>query len=134
MRKTFKKHVLLERKIYEIKISKTKNKKKKKKKACCRGIFLLSSEKRACYIILTMCCYPKDGLLRNPNFTRHKLYHSKMYQYLQHSHLVGCIEYQYNRKVVLRIRLTRVQSQDPIKQVGLIIHSKTFLVRNSDTI
>ena len=81
-------------KFTKYKYQKQSTKKKKKKKNLVEGAFLLlSSEKRACYIILTMCCYPKDGLLRNPNFTRHKLYHSKMYQYLQHSHLVGCIEY-----------------------------------------
>ena len=33
--------------------------------------------------------------------------------------------------IVLRTRLIRVQSQNPIKQVGLTIHSKISLVRNS---
>ena len=45
------------------------------------------------------------------------------------SHLVGCTENQYNHEVILR-----TWSQHPIKQVGLTLHSKTYLVRNSDNI
>ena len=34
----------------------------------------------------------------------------------------------------MRTRLIKVQSKHPVKQVGLTIHSKTFLVKNTDNI
>ena len=73
--------------------------------------------------------YPRNGQLRDPNFTRHKLYHSNQYQYLQHSILWVVLNIS---AIVLTTRLTKVQLQNPIKQVGLLMHSKTSLVRNSD--
>ena len=37
----------------------------------------LSLEKKAGYEILTMTYYPHNGWLKDPDFTRHKLYHLK---------------------------------------------------------
>ena len=86
------------------------------------------------YIILAMNWILKrsrNGYLRDPDFTRHKLYHPYQQQYLQHPILYVVLNIS---TIVLTIRLIRVQSQHPIKQVALTIHSKTSLVRNSDNI
>ena len=88
-------------------------------------------KKKTGYIIPTMNCYPRNGQLRDPDFTRHKLYQSNQQQYLQHPILWFVLDIS---TIVLRTRLVRVQSEDPIKQVGLTIHSKTSLVRNSGNI
>ena len=106
----------------------------KTKVSVCRCIISQRKErkkkkKRTGYIIPTMNCYPRNGQLRDPDFTRHKLYHPNQQQYLQHPILWVVLNIS---TIVLRTRLIRVQSQHPIKQVGLTIHSKTSLVRNSD--
>ena len=88
-------------------------------------------KKKTGYIIPTMNCYPRNGQLRDPDFTRHKLYHPNQQQYSQHPILWVVLNIS---TIVLRTRLIRVQSQHPIKQVGLTIDSKTSLVRNSDNI
>ena len=83
------------------------------------------------YIMSTMNCFPRNGQLRDPDFTRHKLYHSNKYQYSQQPILWVVLNIS---KIVLGIRLIRlirVQSQHPVQQVGLTIHT---LVRNSDNI
>ena len=72
---------------------------------------------------------PRNGQLRDPDFTRHKLYHPNQQQYLQHAIL--CIILNIST-IAQRTRLTRVQLQHPIKQVGLTMHSKASFVRNSD--
>ena len=76
-----------------------------------------------------MNCYPRIGQLRDPDFTRHKLYHSRQYQYLQHPILLVVLNIS---TIVLRTTLERLQSQRLIKKVGLTIHSETSLVINSD--
>ena len=86
-------------------------------------------KKRTGYIIPTMNCYPRNGQLRDPYFTHHKLYHPNQCAYLQHLILWVVLNIS---AIILRTRLIRVQSQHPIKYVGLTIHSKTSLVRNSD--
>ena len=91
----------------------------------------VSKKKKMGYIIPTTNCYPRNGQLRDPDFMRHKLYHPNQQQYLQHPILWVVLNIS---TIVLRTRLIRVQSQHPIKQVGLTIHSKTSLVRNSDNI
>ena len=93
-------------------ISQRKEKKKKKKK-------------RTGYIIPTMNCYPRNGQLRDPYFTHHKLYHPNQCAYLQHLILWVVLNIS---AIILRTRLIRVQSQHPIKYVGLTIHSKISLV------
>ena len=93
-------------------ISQRKEKKKKK------------TEKRTGSIIPTMY-----GQLRDPDFMRHKLYHPNQYAYSQHPILWVVLNISTK---ILRTRLIRVQLQDPIRQVGLTIHSKTSMVRNSD--
>ena len=108
----------------------------KTKVSVCRCIISQRKErkkkkKRTGYIIPTMNCYPRNGQLRDPDFTRHKLYHPNQYAYSQH--LIFWVVLNISTKI-LRTRLIRVQSQHPIKQVGLTIHSKTSLVRNYDNI
>ena len=102
------------------------------------GVYLSSEKKekkrkgglyKTCQLITTN--YPRNGWLRDPDFTCHILYHPNQQQYSQHSILQVVLNIS---TIVLRTRLIRVQSQHPIKQVGLTIHSKTFLVRNSDNI
>ena len=44
----------------------------------------LSLDKKEIYITPLMKFYPRNGWLGDPNSTRHKLYHHKQYQYLQH--------------------------------------------------
>ena len=39
------------------------------------------------YIILAMNCYPRNGLIKDPNLTSHKLYYPKQYQYFKHPFL-----------------------------------------------
>ena len=87
--------------------------------------------KRTGYIIPTMNCYPRNNSLRDTDFTRHKLYHHNQQHYLQHPILWAVLNIS---TIVLRRRLIKVQKQHLIKQVGLSIHSKTSLVRNSDNI
>ena len=91
----------------------------------------LSLKKMVGYIISTINCNLRNGQLRDPDFTRHKLYHPNQYAYSQHPILWVVLNIS---TIILRTRLIRVQSQHPIKQVGLTIHSKTSLVRNSDNI
>ena len=88
-------------------------------------------KKNAGCIIPTMNCYRGNGQLRDPDFTCHILYHPNQQQYSQHSIWWVVLDIS---KIVLRTRLIRVQSQHPIKQVGLAIHSKASLVINSDNI
>ena len=104
-------------------MSKTKYKKQNKKKIKIKQKLLQVHIS----LIPTMNCYPRNGQLRDPEFTRRKIYHPNQYQYSQHPILWFCT-------IVFRTRLIRVQSQHPIKKVGLTIHSKTSLVRNSDNI
>ena len=78
-----------------------------------------------------MNCYPRNGQLRDPHSTCHKFYHRKQYRYLQHPILWIVLNI---TTIVLRSRLKRLQSQHPMKQVALTIHSKTSLVRNSDNV
>ena len=78
-----------------------------------------------------MNCYPRNGYLRDPDFTHHKLYRPNQYQYSQHPILWVVLNIS---TIVLRTRLIRVQLQHPIKYVGLTINFKTSLVRNSDNI
>ena len=100
-----------------------------KDKSYCR--YLSLQEKKVGYIIPVINCYPRNGQLRDTDFTRHTLYHPKQQQYLQHPILWVVLNIS---TIVLRTRLIRVQSQHPIKLIELTIHSKTFLVRNSDNI
>ena len=89
------------------------------------------AKNRPGYMIPTMNCYPTNGQLRDPDFTRRILYHPNQQQYSQHPILWVVLNIS---KKVLRTRLIRVLLQHPIKQVGLTIHFKTSLVRNSDNI
>ena len=100
-----------------------------KDKSYCR--YLSLQEKKAGYIIPVMNCYPRNGQLRDTDFTPHTLYHPKQQQYSQHPILWVVLNIS---TIVLRTRLIRKLSQHPIKQVGLTIHFKTSLVRNSDNI
>ena len=106
----------MRQKLLQVHISQRKRKKK---------------EKKTGYVIPTMNYSRRNRQLRDPDFTCHKLYHPNQQQYSQHPILwvVPNIS-----TIVLRIRLTSVQSQHPIKQVGLTVYSKTSLVRNSDNI
>ena len=56
---------------------KIKLKNSKSKVAVCRCIISQRKEKKKKmgYIIPAMDCYPRNGQLRDPDFTRHKLYH-----------------------------------------------------------
>ena len=74
---------------------------------------------------------PKKWIVKSPHSTRHKLCHPKQYQYLQNPVLWVVLNIS---TTVLRRRLKRLQSQHPMKQVGLTIHSKTSMVRKSDNI
>ena len=100
---------------------------------CCRWFSLskkkTEKKKRTCYIIPTMNFYPRNGQLRDPDFTCRILYHPNQKQYSQHPILWVVLNIS---KKVLRTRLIRVLFQHHIKQVGLTIHFKTSLVRNSD--
>ena len=93
---------------------KKQNKKINNKTKVVVGVYLSrkKNKKRTGYIIPTMNCYPRNGSLRDPDFTRHKLYHPNQYQYLQHLILWVVLNVS---KTVLRIRLTRMQSQHSIK-------------------
>ena len=62
---------------------------------------------------------------------RSRLYYPNQQQYSQHPILWVVLSISV---IILRTRLIRVQSQHRMKQVGLTINSKTFLVRNSDNI
>ena len=97
---------------------------------CCRWLSL-SLKKKAGYIIPTMNCYPRNGQLRDPDFTRRILYHPNQQQYSQHPILWVVLNISTK---VLRARFTRVLSQHSIKQVGFTKHFKTSLVRNSGNI
>ena len=68
-------------------------------------------------------------IVRDPDFATHELHHPNQYAYLQHSILSFVLSIS---TIILRTRLIRVHSQHPIKQVGLTLHSKASLVRNSD--
>ena len=92
---------------------------------------LMSLEKKASYLIPTMNWYPRNGYLRDPDFSRCILHHPNQQQYSQHPILWVLLNIS---TIVLRKRLIRVLSQHPFKQVGLTIHVKTSLVRNSDNI
>ena len=96
---------------------------------CCRWSSL--SQKKASYMIPTMNCYPRNGQLRDPDFMRHILCHPNQCQYSQNPILRVVLNIS---KKVLRTRLIRVLLQHRIKQVGLTIHFKASLVRNSDNI
>ena len=74
---------------------------------------------------------PKKLIVRRSLFRASYLYHPKQYQYLQHPVLWVALNI---RTIALRRRLKRLQSQHPMKQVGLTIHSKTSMVRKSDNI
>ena len=102
---------------------------KQQQKSCCMQCIISQRKKKTGYMIPTMNCYPRNGQVRDPHFTCHKLYHPNQYQYLQHPILWVLFNI---IAIILRARLIRVQSQHPIKQVGLTIYSKTSLVRNSD--
>ena len=81
--------------------------------AVCKCIISqIKEKKRTAYIIPTMNCYPRNGLLRDPDFTPHRLYHPNQYQYLQHPILWVVLNIS---AIVLRARLIRVQSQHPLK-------------------
>ena len=86
---------------------------------------------KAGYIIYTMNCYPRKGQLRDLDFMRHKLYHPNQYQYSQQPILKVVLNIS---PIVFKIGLIRLLPQNPIKQVGLTIHWKTALIRNSDNI
>ena len=101
------------------------------RKSLVAGAYLSRNKKKASYIIPTINCYPRNEKLRDPDFTRRILYHPNQQQYSQHPILWVVLNIS---TIVLRTRLIRVQSQLPIKQVGLTVHSKTSLVRNSDDI
>ena len=88
-------------------------------------------KKKMSYIIPTKNCYPRNGQLRDPDLTHRILYHPNKQQYSQH--LILWVVLNISKKV-FRTRLMRVLLQLPIKQVGLTIHFKTPLVRNSDNI
>ena len=79
-------------------------------------------KKRVGYIIHTINCYPRNGELRHLDFMHHKLYHPSQYQYLQHPILWVVLNIS---TINVRARLIRVQHN---------IHSKAYLVRNSDNI
>ena len=102
-------------------------------KRCCRYFSFQDYKKRKKegYTTPTMNCYLRNGQLRDPDFTRHILYHLNQQQY---SHNIILWLVLNISTIVSRTRLTRVQSQRPIKQVGLTIHSKTFLARNAGNI
>ena len=91
----------------------------------------ISRKKGDLYNTYHEICYPRNGQLRDLDFTSHTLYHPRQYQYLQYPILWVVLNIS---TIVLRARLKRVQSQHSIKEVGLAIHSKTSLVRNSDNI
>ena len=104
-------------------MSKTKYKKQNKKinnKAIAIVGVSLQKMKRSGYVIPTMNCYPRNAQLRDPDFTCQKSY-SK--------HLILCIVLNLST-IVLRASLIKMQSQLPIKEVGLARQSKTSLVRN----
>ena len=61
--------------------------------------------KKVGYIMPTMNCYPRNGLLIDPDFTRGILYHSNQYQYLQPPILWVVLNISKN---LLTTRLTRV--------------------------
>ena len=73
----------------------------------------------------------RNEQLRDPDSMPHKLYHPNQQQYAQHPFLWIVLNIS---TIVLGTKLIGVQSQHPIKSVGLTIHSETFLVRNSDKI
>ena len=50
---------------------------------------------KACYVKLNMNCYPRNGQLRDLDFTRRILYHPQSVAIFATFHLVGCIEYYY---------------------------------------
>ena len=87
------------------------------------------SLKKAGYIIPIINCYTINGQLRDPNFTRHKLYYPKQYRYLQH--LIFWVVLNIST-MVLRIRLIRERQQHFITQIRLTLNFKTSLVRNSN--
>ena len=95
------------------------------------GAYLSRYKKNAGYITPTVHYYRENGQLRDASFTRHILDNPNQQQYSQHPILRVVLNIS---TIVLRTRLIRVQSQLPIKQVGLTVHSKTSLVRNSDDI
>ena len=128
--------ISLERKNHIIYIPKTQYKKQtnkqthktnKQTKVVCAYL----SKKDVGYIIPTLNCYQRNGQLKDPEFMHHKLYHRSQYQYSQHLILWVVLNIS---TTLLRTWFIRVQSQNPIKQVGLTIHTKTSLVRNSDNI
>ena len=73
----------------------------------------------------------RNGQLRHPDFTGLIFYHPNQQQYLQYSILQVVFNIS---TIVLRTGLITVLLQHPIRQVGLTIHFKTYLVKNSDNI
>ena len=90
-----------------------------------------TKQKKVGYIIPTLNCYPRNGQLKDPDFTCHILFHPNQQQYSPHPILWVVLNIS---TIVLRTRFIRVPSQHPINQVGLTIHAKTSLFRNSDSI
>ena len=94
------------------------------------------------YITPIMNYYPRN-VKRSPSMylrvvfdnhddsTRLKLYHPKQYQYLQHPVLWVVLNIS---TTALKRRLKRLQLQHPMKEVGLMIYSKTSMVRKSDNL
>ena len=58
-----------------------------------------------------MNCYPRNGQLRDPDFTRHKLHHPNQLQFSQHPILWVVLNIS---TIVLRTRLIGVKSQHAI--------------------
>ena len=71
---------------------------------------------------------PKKWIVKRYPFHASQIISPQAVSIFATSCLVGCIKYQ------LKKRLKRLQSQHPMKQVGLTIHSKTSMVRKSDNI
>ena len=113
---------------------------KRNKRKVVVGAYLYRKKKMG-HIIITMNCSRRNGQFRellseewidqSLDFASHIFNHPNYQKYSQHTTLwilfnISTIE--------LKTRLIRVQTQHPIKQVGLIIHSKISLVENSDRI
>ena len=47
-------------------------------------VHLSKKKKKTGHIISTMNCYLRNGYLRKPDFTHHKLYRPIQYQYSEH--------------------------------------------------
>ena len=109
---------------------KKQNKNKYKDKSCCRCISLKEKKKDGLYNTYHELL-PDKWIVKRSQFQASSFISPQSVAIFTTSYLVGCIKYYYNS---LQDKVDRVQSQHPIKYIGLTIHSKTSLVRKSDNI